>query len=114
MANRIPIPGWRDLGGMRLVHAYVADFVAVAIDHRDLVRLLQHLHAEIPEDKRHTSGPTLVAWSLIDGSRQGNFAVLLHDVSRVGLQDGIGVIADELVPIAWTVVGTARPVSHRA
>ena len=39
----------------------LADFVIVKIKDRDLVRLLQHLHAEIPKNVRHGFGPALVA-----------------------------------------------------
>jgi hypothetical protein len=57
MADGIPIPGWRHARRMRLVHTHVADFVIVGIEDRDLVRLLEHLHPDIPQNEGHPSGP---------------------------------------------------------
>ena len=98
---------------MRLVQAHAAHFVAVAVDHRDLVRLLQHLHQEIPEDVRHALRPALVAGGWIALPRQRDFAVLLHDFRRRGLEDRVGVIADQLAEVRHPVA-RARPVEHRA
>jgi hypothetical protein len=43
MAHRIPIQGRLHLRGMRLVHAYLAEFMILFVQKRDLVRLLQQL-----------------------------------------------------------------------
>ena len=38
VAHGIPVPGWRYLGGMRLVHAHMADLMIIVIKESDLVR----------------------------------------------------------------------------
>ena len=70
MADRIPIPRWRHLRGMRLVHAHAADFIAMPVDHRDVIRPLEHLHQEIPKNVRHPAGPALVARGRIANARR--------------------------------------------
>jgi hypothetical protein len=39
--------------------------VVIGIEKRDLVRPLQHLHADIEEDERHAARPALIAWGRI-------------------------------------------------
>ena len=98
---------------MRLVHADAAGFVALAVDHRDVILRRQHLHREVPEDVRHALGPALIARRRIADARARQLAVLLHNLRGVGLQDGIGVIADQLLKVR-DAIGTARRVEHRS
>jgi len=81
---------------MRPVHAYLAELMIEGIKDADFVRLLKHLHSKIRDNPGHPFGPTLVARGRIAFARQRNFAELLHDLRRPGLQDRIGVIADQL------------------
>jgi hypothetical protein len=62
----------------------------VGIEDRNLVRLLNHLHAEIPKKQMAASGPTLVTWSRVRNAAQRNFVVLLHDLRRRRLDHLIG------------------------
>jgi hypothetical protein len=113
MADGIPIPGRRDLRRMILVHAHMAHFRALAIDHQNAVRSLEDLHQEIPENVRHAARPTLVARRRIAFAGHRDFTVLLHDLGRPGLQDRIGVITDELLEVR-NAVGPPRSVAHGA
>src|ERR1700686_5370009 len=72
----------------------------VVIKDVDLVRLRQDLDCTARKNKRHTSGPTLVARAREAHSGQRYFAELLDDLRRPRLQDRIGVIADKLEEVA--------------
>ena len=74
---------------------------------------LNHLDADVPKNERHASRPTLVARGRI-GQHAGEryVPVLLYHISRLGFQDRIGVIADQLVVVAAAV--PSGPVCHRA
>ena len=85
MADGVAIPGRRYARRMRLVHAHIADFMIVRIDDGDPIRFLQHLHSNVPKNKGHSSGPTLIARSRIGHAGQRDFAVFLHDLRRVRL-----------------------------
>jgi hypothetical protein len=113
MADGIPIPGRRHRRGVRGIHAHMAQFMALAVDHQDVVRPLEDLQQEVPKNVGHPTGPTLVARSRIPSAGQRNVAVLLHDCGCLGLQNRVGVIADQLVEVGHAV-GAARPVRHRA
>jgi hypothetical protein len=45
---------------MGLVQAHMADFMIEDIQDRDVVRLLEHLHAEVIKDEGHAAGSALV------------------------------------------------------
>src|SRR5580704_1719029 len=113
MADGIAKPGRLHLYRMRRVQAHAADLMIVDIKDGDPIHLLDHLHAHVRENEGHSSGPTLVARGRIAFAAQGDFAGSLHDLDRLGLQDGIGVIAHQLQYVAGAV-RTARPVCHRA
>jgi hypothetical protein len=113
VADGIAVPGRRDLRGMIRVHAHVAHFGALAVDHQNAVRPLEDLHQEIPEDVRHAARPTLIARRRIAVAGQRHLTVLLHDVGRPALQDRIGEVADELLEVS-DAVGPSRSVEHRA
>src|SRR5258705_12151085 len=98
---------------MGLVHAHAADFVAMAVNHRDVIWRLEQLHQEIPKNIWHAAGPTLVAWRLIADARYRKVAVLFHDLRGLGLQNGIGVVTDQLLEVSHAV-GAARLVLHWA
>ena len=112
MADRIPIPGRRDLSRMSFVHAHVPQFRALAVDHQDVVRPLQDLQQEVPKHIRDAAGPALVARRRITLAGRGNLAVLLHDIGCPRPQDRIGVIADQLIEVG-DAIGPTRPISHR-
>src|SRR6266550_720296 len=80
MADGVAIPGRPYARRMRLVHAHIADLMIVRIDDGDLVRSLEHLHSNVPKNKGHSSGPTLIARSRIWHSGQRDFAMSLHDL----------------------------------
>src|SRR5216683_1935386 len=65
MAHGIPVPGWRHLRGMRLIHTHTPNFMIFVVKHCDLVWLLQQLHCRVRENKGHPFRPTLVAWTWI-------------------------------------------------
>src|SRR5882757_331390 len=94
----------------------MTDLMIVGIKDGDLVRLLQDLDCTTRKNKRHTSGPTLVARAREAHSGQRYFADLLHDLRRPRLQDRIGVIADEFEEVAhvlrWRLAG-AWPVDDK-
>src|SRR5712675_302954 len=95
----------------------MTDLMIVGIKDGDLVRLLQDLDCTTRKNKRHTSGPTLVARAGKTHAGQRHFAELLHDLRRPRLQDRIGVIAYKLNEIAhavfrWRLPG-ARPVDGK-
>jgi hypothetical protein len=46
---------------MRAVHMHVADIIIDCVDDRDLVVLLQHLHADVVKHEGYAAGPALVA-----------------------------------------------------
>ncbi len=94
MADGISKPGRRQLRGMSLVQAHVADFMIEDIQDGDAVRPLEHLHAEIIKDERHPAGPALIDRIRSRAGVQLFFGVRLHDIRRPGLQDRIGVIAN--------------------
>src|ERR1700686_750253 len=70
MAHGIPVPGWRHLRGMRLVHAHTPNFMIFVVKHCDLVGLLQQCHCRVRENKGHPFRPALVAWTWIAHARQ--------------------------------------------
>ncbi len=78
---------------MRLIHAHLAKFIP--IKDGDLIRLLEHQHCNAVEDVGNRFGPTLYGRARRAGAAQLHFAVLLHGLRRPGLQDRIGVIADQ-------------------
>ena len=80
--------------------------------HRDVTLRLPHRHCEVPEDVRHALGPALIARGRIADAGARKLAVLLHDLRGVGLEDGIRVIADELLKVR-DAIGRARSVEHR-
>ena len=94
---------------MRLVQAHPADLVILAEQHHDLVRQLQHLHGHMLEQERHGLGPALVRRARIGHAGERKLALLLHDIRRPGLQDRIGVVADQLAVVAHAVVLPPRP-----
>jgi hypothetical protein len=49
MSNRIPAPRRKHLGGVGLVHAHMTDLMIKAVNSRNLLRSLQHLHCTAPE-----------------------------------------------------------------
>ena len=113
MTDGIARPGRPDLRRMRLVQAHVSDFVIEDIEKRDHIRLLEHPHAEVPENKRHAARPTLVARIGSRPAAQLDIAVRLHGLRRPRLEDRIGVIADELRVVAdeWNVrTGKGAPI----
>ena len=85
---------------MRLVHAHVPDLVVIGIEDRDPVRPLQHLHADVPQDKWHAAGPALVARRRIGHAGRRDFTVLSDDIRSVRLEDRVRIVADELVVVA--------------
>src|SRR5207342_345882 len=84
MADGITIPRWLYLRRMRLIQANVTDFVVKGVKYGDFVLLLEHLHAEVPENVRYTSGPTLVAWCRVGRSGQRDFTVFSHNFRCLG------------------------------
>ena len=88
---------------MRLVQAHVPDFVIVGVEERDLVRLLQHLHADVEENERHAAGPALIARRRVVDAGSRDLAVLFYDVRGMRLQDRARVIADQLEDIGNAV-----------
>ena len=98
---------------MRLVQPHHAEVVVVLVDEGDLVRLLQHLDIEVPENIGHRVLQTHVVRVRKNLAGQRDFAELLDHLRRLGLQDRIGVIADHQVEIA-RAGGQSRFVSHRA
>jgi hypothetical protein len=68
----------------------MTDFMIVRVDDGDLVRLLEHLHADIGnEDEGNAAGPTLIAWRRISLPHERRVAMLLHDFGGLRLQDWI-------------------------
>src|SRR5215470_6803182 len=98
---------------MRLVQAYPANFVILTVQDRDLVRLLNHLHLYTLENERHRFGPALVGRVRITNAGERNFAELLYDLRRPGLQDRIGVVPDQLIIVADPLPFLARRQSRR-
>src|SRR5262245_18691855 len=111
MSDGIPIPGWRNAPWMNLVHPHAAYFVIFVIEDGDLLGLLQDLYCRGRKNEGQPSGPTLVARSRIADTGQRDFAVLLHDRRRLGLQDRIVVVADKLPIVARDAA--PRQVSQR-
>src|SRR5258708_31334873 len=111
-ADGIAVPRGSWMCGVRRVHAHAAHFVALAVDHRDLVLLLEYLDQEIPKHVRYSAGPALAARRGIAVTGKRNFAVLLYHLGRLSLQDGLGVISYQLLYIRDTV-GPARSVPDR-
>ena len=111
--DRVAVPGRRHLRGMGVVEAHAAHFIAVAVDDRDPVRLLDDLDDEVPEHVRHAARPALVARRRVTVAGERNLAVLLHHFRGLGLEDRIGVVADQLLEIG-DAVGKPRFVAHRA
>src|SRR5260370_886285 len=107
VAHGIPIPGWRHVCWMSLVHAYVADRVILVIKDRDLARLLEHLHSEIPKNVWDGFGPTLVARDRSGDAAQLDLALLPHGLCRPWFQDRIGIIAHKLAAVAYEEVAIA-------
>jgi hypothetical protein len=68
-----------------------------------VVRPLEELQQEIPEHVGHAAGPTLVARRRITLAGQREIAVLLDHFGRPGLQDRIGIIADQLLEVGDAV-----------
>jgi len=66
----------------------------------DTIRLLNDLHHEFLVDERHRHRPTLVGSVSIGDARKRHFAELLYDLRCPGLQDRVGIIADQLVVVA--------------
>ena len=81
------------------------------IGHGDVVALLEHLHSGGGQHERHPVGPALVARVVKAVMVHRFFAVLLHHGGRLGLQDRIVIIADELEHIAAAVA--ARQIDER-
>ena len=96
-----------------LVHAHVAHLIALAVDHRDVIGRLEHLHQEIPKHVWHAARPALIAGRRIALAGERYIAVLLDHFGRLGLQNRIGVIADQRLEIGHAIA-TARAVRHRA
>jgi hypothetical protein len=113
MANGITVPGRRHRRGMRGIHAHMADFMIVRIDDDDLVRLLDQLHADIPNDKRDASRPTLPARARGRHPARFDLAELPDELRCLWLQDRVGVIADKPIEVAGAAP-VARAVRHRA
>jgi hypothetical protein len=99
MPDGIPIPGRRHVRRMRLVHAHMTDFMIIGIQNGDLVRALDHLHSNVPENKRQASGPTLVAGSGIVVDMYGTphsealrvverYRLLAHEVAKEAEERG--------------------------
>ena len=83
MADGIAMPGRRHMRRMGGVQAHHARFIIVGIEDRDPVPLLEHLHADVPEDEGHPVGPALVARGRVGHAGQRDFARPLHRLSRV-------------------------------
>jgi hypothetical protein len=61
VADRISLPARRHVRRMGLVQAYVADLVIVGVENREFVRLLEHLHSNIPKNERYPTGQDWLA-----------------------------------------------------
>ena len=112
MADRIAHPGRRYMRGMRGIQAHLPDMMIQHVEDGDLVLFLQQLDFLLPENIGR-----LLRRALVGRVREGhagdrNFALALHDLRRRGLQDRIGVIADELVAVAHPI-RPMRPVEER-
>ena len=101
--------------GMRLVQAHLAELMIEGVKDRDLVGPLEQVHSIIDKNEWHLLGPTLVARGRIALPGQRNLAEPLHHFCRPGLQDRIGVIADQLVDTANAGLRASptHPVPHR-
>ena len=116
-ADGIPVPGRPHLCRMRHIHPHLSKLMIERIEDRDFVWPLDNLHAKREGNKRQSFGPTLVAGRWIAFAGQRNLAEFLHHFRRPGLQDRIGVIADQLKIItnaSLRSLAQARPVPDRA
>ncbi len=113
MAHRIPMQGRNHCRGMRLVQPHHAEVAVVLVDERDLVRLLQQLDIEVPENVGQGVLQTHVVRVRKDPAGQRDFAELLDRLRCLGLQYRIGVIADHQGEVA-RAGGQPRLVPHRA
>jgi hypothetical protein len=93
VADRIPMPGWRHLRWMSLVHAHVADLMIVVAKDDDFVRLLQQFDSAARENERHPTRSTLVARTRKADTGQRYFAGPLHNLRRVRLPPGIMLLS---------------------
>src|ERR1700687_2727075 len=86
---------------MTVVQAHLAYVRAGArVDEQDPVRLLKDSHRALLVDEQHRHGPTLVGGVPVDDASERHFAELFHDLRCPGLQDRIGIVADQLVVVA--------------
>jgi hypothetical protein len=46
--------------GMLLVQAHLANLVIEEVKNRDPVRMLEHLHSDVPKNVGHATRPTLI------------------------------------------------------
>ena len=98
---------------MRLVQPHRAEVAVVRIDEGDLVRLLQQIDIEVPEEVGQGVLQTHVVRVRENPAGRRDFAELLDHLRRLWLQNRVGVIADHLVEVAGAG-GQPRLVSHRA
>ncbi len=78
----------------------MANLVIFVIEEGDLAGLLEYLDCRGGKNEGYPAGPTLVARGRIADTGQRHFAVLLHDLRRLRLQDRVVVIADKLAVVA--------------
>jgi len=112
MADRISVPGRFYLRRMLLVDADFTNLVVIAVQNCDLARLLHQLRWAIGKDEGWSFGPALIAGIRISDSIQPEFAMLSHDLRRLGFQNRIGVITGKPENIAGAV-RPARPIHQR-
>src|SRR6185503_19669456 len=96
----IAVPGWLHRRGMRLVQAYLPILVVGLVEDQDLARRLDDLRPRRTENKRRRLRPTLRLRIGKALATARNRAEAFHDLRRLGLQDGILVIADQRRAVA--------------
>jgi hypothetical protein len=83
----------------------MTDLVIFVIEEENLFGSLEHLYAGSRENEWHATGPALIARRRITDSGERHLAVFFDDLRRLGLQDRVVEVADELAIVA----GDAAP-----
>src|SRR5262245_39648693 len=107
------MPSGRDLRRMLHIHTHAADLVILHVKDDDLVPLLDQLNFTLPQYVRRGLRPTLVARIGKGRAAKRNLSAFLQYLRSFGLQDRIGIVADQLAE-ATLAVGQARCIRYRA
>ena len=98
MADGITKPGRSYLPRMGLVETHLTHLMIKDIEDRYFVRLLQHLHAEIPKHKWHAARPTFVRRIGRRMTAKLDFTMFFHRFRRLRPQNRIGEVSCEWRP----------------